>query len=89
MKKLLLFTAFLALSCSQDDDSQSNNSPVADCNCNRVVEANTFNVIGTPESPAISYYTVYTTINDCTGVQRQRNHTTTNTLAIPQVGQCR
>ena len=85
MKKLLLITALIALaSCSNEEEQQTQ-----DCNCDRVVEATTFNIVGTPQNPAINYYTVYTTINDCTGIQRQKNFTTTNNAQSPKVGQCR
>ena len=85
MKKLLLITALVTLlSCSNEDEQQQE-----DCNCDRVVEASTFNIVGTPQNPAINYYTVYTTINDCTGIQRQKNFTTTNNAQSPKVGQCR
>ena len=83
MKKLLLITALIALSgCSNEEEQQTQ-----DCNCDRVVEATTFNIVGTPQNPAINYYTVYTTINDCTGIQRQKNFTTTNNAQSPKVGQ--
>jgi hypothetical protein len=85
MKKLLLITALVTLlSCSNENEQQQE-----DCNCDRVVEATTFNIVGTPQNPAINYYTVYTTINDCTGIQRQKNFTTTNNAQSPKVGQCR
>ncbi len=85
MKKLLLITALIALSgCSNEEEQQTQ-----DCNCDRVVEATTFIIVGTPQNPAINYYTVYTTINDCTGIQRQKNFTTTNNAQSPKVGQCR
>jgi hypothetical protein len=89
MKKLLLSAIIvIAMSCSSNSDDAP--ATVAeDCNCDRVVEATTFNVVGTPQNPAINYYTAYTTINDCTGVQRERNHTTTVASEIPKVGQCR
>jgi hypothetical protein len=88
MKKLLLLAIVLvAMSCSSNDDSSD--TPALDCNCDRVVEATTFNVVGTPQNPAMNYYTAYTTINDCTGVQRERNHTTTISSQIPKVGECR
>jgi len=90
MKKILLSAIVLvAMSCSSNDDSSSSDTPALDCNCDRVVEANTFNVVGTPESPAINYHTIYTTINDCTGIQRQKNHTSTSYPSRPQLGQCR
>jgi hypothetical protein len=91
MKKLLLLSvALIATSCSSNDDSSnSTETPSADCNCDRVVDADTFSVIGTPESPATNYYTSYITINDCTGIQRQKNHTSTSYPSRPQLGQCR
>jgi hypothetical protein len=90
MKKLLLSAIVLvAMSCSSNDDSSSSDTPALDCNCDRVVEATTFNVVGTPQNPTMNYATSYVTINDCTGVQRQRNHTTTVVSDIPKVGQCR
>ena len=89
MKKLLLSAIVLvAMSCSSNSDDASQ-TVAEDCNCDRVVEATTFNVVGTPQNPAMNYYTAYTTINDCTGVQRERNHTTTVASEIPKVGQCR
>ena len=85
MKKLLLIATAVALfSCSKEEQQQTQ-----DCNCDRVVEATTFNIVGTPQNPAINYYTVYTTINDCTGIQRQKNFTTTNNAQSPKVGECR
>jgi hypothetical protein len=89
MKKLLLsaITA-IALSCSSNNDDAP--AVVAeDCNCDRVVEATTYNVVGTPQSPALNYATYYITINDCTGVQKERTHTTTVSSEIPKIGQCK
>lgn len=84
MKKLLLLiTAITLMSCSKEEEQTKN------CNCDRVVEANTFIIVGTPQNPALNYYTVYTTINDCTGVQRQKDFTTTNNSLSPKVGECR
>lgn len=84
MKKLLLFTtAILLMSCSEEEQQSKN------CNCDRVVQANTFNIVGTPQNPATVFFTSYVTINDCTGVQRQKTHSTTNSNDIPSVGDCR
>lgn len=86
MKKLFLL-AFLALaSCSTETENLTNEH---DCDCDRVVEVSTFNVVGTPQNPAINYHSVYITINDCTNVQRQKTFTTTNINQVPVVGQCR
>lgn len=86
MKKLFLL-AFLSLaSCSPETENPTNEP---DCDCDRVVEVSTFNVVGTPQNPAINYHSVYITINDCTNVQRQKTFTTTNINQVPVVGQCR
>jgi hypothetical protein len=83
MKKVLLILAITCLfSCSNDEEQQN-------CNCDRVTEANTFNIVGTPQNPAINYYTVYTTKNDCTGEIKQKTYTTTVSTSSPKVGQCR
>lgn len=84
MKKLVLLATAIALAGCSEEQQQTQ-----DCNCDRVVEANTFNIVGTPQNPAMNYYTVYTTINDCTGVQRQKDFTTTNNSLSPKVGECR
>lgn len=90
MKKLLLLSiALIAISCSSNDSSSNSNDVAKDCNCDRVVDADTFSVIGTPQSPATNYYTSYITINDCTGIQRQKSHTSTSYPSRPQLGQCR
>ena len=88
MKKLLLITLAVGISaCSSDQQEEDTNQP--NCDCDRVVEVNTFQVVGTPQNPAISYYSVYTTINDCTQIQRQKNFTTTDPSMSPQLNQCR
>jgi len=50
------------LSCTKDDVERK------DCNCNRVVDVITLKVVGTTQG-STTYYK-YTTINDCTGLQR-------------------
>ena len=88
MKKLLLITLAVSIAaCSSDQQEQDANQP--NCDCDRVVEVNTFTIVGTPQNPAISYYSVYTTINDCTQIQRQKNYTTTDPSTSPQLNQCR
>lgn len=89
MKKLaLLFLAVLFISCSTDEVSR-NNDGEPNCDCDRVVEVSTFTIIGTPQNPALNYYSIYTTINDCTQIQRQKTFTTTNPNLSPQLNQCR
>ena len=86
MKKLLLSVLAIGmLACTPEDEQTT----TPDCDCDRVVEVHTFNVIGTPENPAINYHSRYTTINDCSGIQREKTHNTTFQNQIPQIGQCR
>ncbi len=47
------------------------------------------NIVGTPQSPAMNYYTVYTTRNECSGEIKQKTYTTTVSTSSPKVGQCR
>lgn len=85
MKKLLLLLV-LFVSCSTPQDDVT---VVIDCDCDRIVEKHTFNVVGTLQNPAIVYHTVYTTINDCTQIQRTKTFDTTNINLIPQLGDCK
>lgn len=88
MRKILLLTLAISMvACSNDENVQEEQQ--LDCNCDRVVQVNTFNVIGTPQNPALNYYSVYTTINDCTQIQREKTFTTTNPTLSPTLGQCR
>jgi hypothetical protein len=89
MKKLLLFTLAIGMVACSQEEPQTNNPDEPNCNCDRVVEVFTFNIVGTPENPAINYYSRYTTINDCTQIQREKTFNTTNPSLSPQVGQCR
>ena len=87
MKKLLLITLAVSISACSSDQQEESTQP--NCDCDRVVEVNTFQIVGTPQNPTISYYSVYTTINDCTQIQRQKNYTTTDPSMSPQLNQCR
>lgn len=88
MKKTFLLLSIVLLSCNPDEPEEQV-APPLDCSCDKVVEVATFNVVGTPQNPAMNYYSVYTTINVCTQVQRQKTFTTTISSQSPQVGQCR
>jgi hypothetical protein len=88
MKKLFLIALAIGMiACSQDDSS--NNTEEPNCNCDRIVQINTFNVIGTPQNPATNYHSVYTTINDCTQIQREKTFNTTNPNLVPRLGDCK
>ncbi len=88
MKKILLLTLLsFIVACSKDEAPLA--KPSQDCNCDRIVEVSTFNVVGTASTPSISYYSIITTINDCTKIQRNKNNTTTFFEQIPKVGDCK
>lgn len=90
MKKFLLLTfAIGIMSCANDEVSTTPPPPPLDCTCDKVVEVATFNIIGTPQNPQITLHSVYTTINVCTQVQRQKTHNTYFQNEVPVVGQCR
>jgi hypothetical protein len=88
MKRIILaaLTTFM-FSCSNDE--QTIFTPPLNCDCDKVVEVATFNVVGTPQNPAMNYYSVYTTINVCTQIQRQKTFTTTIQSLSPKLGECR
>ena len=85
MKRIILLSLLIVASCN----TPQNEEPTANCDCDKVVEKTTFNVVGTPQNPAIQYNTVYTTINECTQIQKSKTFNTTDPNLIPQIGQCR
>ena len=90
MKKIITIAALVFLmSCDKDEAVTTPQPPPLDCNCDKVVEVATFNVIGTPQNPAITLHSVYTTINVCTQIQRQKTHNTIFPNEVPVIGQCR
>ena len=85
MKKLLLLGMFAVISCSKPESEEV----ITDCNCDRIVEIVTYNIVGNAQSPALKYYSNYTTINDCTQIQRSKTSSTTSFSLIPKKGQCK
>jgi hypothetical protein len=85
MKKVLLLLALVIVSCSKEEEQ----TPALNCDCDKVVAKTTYNVIGTPQNPTITYYTTYTTINECSNVQKQKTFSTTDASLIPEIGECR
>jgi hypothetical protein len=85
MRKLSLLFALIIISCNNEQDD----APSKNCDCDKVVAKTTYNVLGTPQNPAITYYTTYTTINECSNIQKQKTFSTTNSSLIPQIGECR
>jgi hypothetical protein len=83
MKKILgILVVGLLISCSQDEQTQN---PLLDCNCNRVVEVLTMNVVAGNGGVGVTKMYKYTTINDCSGIQRESGWSTQSV----SVGQCK
>jgi uncharacterized protein YcfL len=57
MKKLLLLTAILLVSCSKQDE-------VLNCDCGKVIQSSSFNALG-------NQFSVFTVRNNCTGIEKQ------------------
>lgn len=87
MKKLILTAFAFALFSCTPEEMIIEPTPL-DCDCDRVVELFRFNIVGTVEDPAVVTVTYYTTINDCTKVQKQKEHSTTNPSTSPQLDEC-
>jgi hypothetical protein len=87
MKKIIISTlmaAALLTSCKKEVEP----TPVLDCDCDRVVEANYFNIVGTVAGQTFVGVS-YVTINDCTGVQKNRTETHNSMVTAPKVGDCK
>ncbi len=64
MKKLILLTAIILSSCSNDSEERT---AEADCNCSTILEASVFGL------PTGQSFTAGVMSNDCSGVQRNFN----------------
>ena len=64
MKKLILLTAIILSSCSNDSEERSEPQ---NCNCSTILEADVFGL------PTGQSFTAGVMENDCTGVQRNFN----------------
>lgn len=83
MKKLLLFIMFATLfSCSSDEPTQED---TLDCSCDRVVQTISFNIVNAYPNTGHTTQYKYTTINDCTGIQREYGLTS----KVFQIGDCK
>ena len=80
LKKLISVIALVSLSCSTDSVEDNK-----DCNCDRAVRV----IVTTVPSPnGFIYTSQITTINDCSGIQLNKQRQTTDERFIAKVGQC-
>ena len=84
MKKLALLLLAAMMSCTPDEQTQSK-TPTLDCNCNRVVEVLTMNIVAGNGNVGVTKMYRYTTINDCTKIQRTSGWSTQSV----SVNECR
>jgi hypothetical protein len=69
MRKIVLgLLMVLVLGCTKDEDKVVEKAK--DCGCNKVVEVRVVNIVGSINNPGNFKYYYYTTINECTGIQR-------------------
>ena len=66
MKKLIILISLISISCNKEDIQPT--EPVVNCNCDRVVEVQSFN--GINSETGVYTYGNYTTVNDCTNFQQ-------------------
>ena len=82
MKKLALVLLATMMSCTPDEQPQTTS---LDCNCNRVVEVLTMNIVAGNGGVGVTKMYRYTTINDCTKIQRESGWSTQSV----SVGECK
>tara|TARA_R110000824_G_scaffold278581_4_gene466829 strand:- start:644 stop:919 length:276 start_codon:yes stop_codon:yes gene_type:complete len=90
MKKTILILSAVALtfaSCKKEEITKTNTNTTTtapDCDCNEVVEIGpTFNL------PDGNQFGSYVTINQCTGVQINRDWNTVDNIPKPNLGDCK
>jgi hypothetical protein len=84
MKKLVLVLLATMMSCTPEEQTQPK-TPALDCNCNRVVEVLTINIVAAYPNTGVTKMYRYTTINDCTKLQRDSSWSTQSV----SVGECK
>ena len=84
MKKILLVLAVLIISCEKENVQPKTETPttVEDCNCDRVVSSNKFNL------PNGGSFGNYSTVNDCTNQTKDREWSTEMGQTQPVIGTC-
>lgn len=84
---LVLFIIFIG--CKKDDTTpQDSTSNTPDCNCDRVVKVNNFNVANSAEEGGTSVTSYIWTVNDCTNLNKNTNRNFSNASLAPKVGDC-
>jgi hypothetical protein len=84
MKKIILILSVFIISCEKENvqPTQEQTQTIEDCNCDRVVSSNKFNL------PDGSSFGNYSTVNDCTNQTKDREWSTEYGQTQPVVGEC-
>ena len=80
--RYLILISLIILGCKKESNTTTNSAQqtvVKDCNCDRVVFVNEFNM------PDYGKWGHYSTINDCSGLQRDKQWNGNK----PVIGQCK
>ena len=84
MKNIILITALLFISCEKEEvQPNTQTQQVEDCNCDRVVSSNQFNLTDG------SSFGNYSTVNDCTNQTKDLAWNSNNGETKPVVGSCK
>lgn len=83
MKTTILILALLFISCEKEDVKPKIEEPIEDCNCDRVVSSNQFNLADG------SSFGNYSTVNDCTNQTKDLAWNSNNGETKPVVGTCK
>lgn len=84
MKKIIVILTVFIFSCEKEEvqPNTQTTQTVEDCNCDRVVSSNSFNL------PGGGKFGNYTTVNDCTNQTKDREWSTDFGQTQPVVGTC-
>ncbi len=84
MKNIILIFALALFSCEKENiEPKTEQTTVEDCNCDRVVSSNKFNL------PNGVSYGNYSTVNDCTNQTKDLAWNSQNGETQPVVGECK
>jgi hypothetical protein len=85
MKKIIIGAFILSIFGCSPEEIQKEIKEIKDCNCNRITEVLTLNIVEAYPKTGVTIMYRYTTINDCTKLQKNSGWSTQKVL----IGQCK
>ena len=85
MKKIIIGAFILSIFGCSPEEIQKEVKEVKNCNCNKVVEVLTMNIVAATPNIGVTTMYRYTTINECTKIQRNSSWGTQQVL----LGECK